>query len=84
MVSHQGRLTSQNSQNNIHIKSNIHVYTAKRKLRGGANNEAKDFVAIGAVDLEWLGTFENWWKNCAYKHSTAEEWDGSTTTTQPQ
>ncbi|KAN0081481.1 hypothetical protein V8E55_009105 [Tylopilus felleus] len=62
-----------------YIKSNIHVYTTGRKLRGGPKNEAKDFVTNGAVDLEWLGTFENWWKNRAYERSTAEEWNVSTT-----
>lgn len=62
-----------------YIKSNIHVYITGRKLRGGPKNEAKDFVTNGAVDLEWLGTFENWWKNRAYECSTAEEWNVSTT-----
>ncbi|KAG1724660.1 hypothetical protein EDB19DRAFT_1644419 [Suillus lakei] len=58
-----------------YIKSNLHVYEPGRQIKATARNKAEDFVTMGAIDIEHLGTFDNWWRNRAYKRSTDEEWD---------
>ncbi|KAG1744516.1 uncharacterized protein EDB91DRAFT_1236493 [Suillus paluster] len=58
-----------------YIKSNLHVHEPGRQIKATAKNKAEDFVTTGAIDIERLGMFDNWWRNHAYKRSTDEEWD---------
>ncbi|KAF8834279.1 hypothetical protein BDN67DRAFT_992698 [Paxillus ammoniavirescens] len=50
-----------------YVKSKIH-------LKGGIKHHAQDYINKGAIDLERLGTFNNWWSSRAFARSRTEEW----------
>ena len=61
-----------------YVKSQVHVYTAGRQLKGNAKYHAQDYINKGAIDLERLGTFDNWWSSHAFARSRKEEWGDGT------
>ena len=58
-----------------YVKSQIHVNTPGQQLKGGSKHQAEDFINSGAIDLERLGTLDNWWQNRAFPQSCSQQWD---------
>ncbi|KIK03029.1 hypothetical protein K443DRAFT_61464, partial [Laccaria amethystina LaAM-08-1] len=63
-----GKLTAQ------YMKSGIHKFVAGRKIHNSPD-KAPDFLTMGAINLEKLGTIDKWFTQRTHARAMGENWD---------